>query len=470
MTILRGRRARAAVVVCAMAVLSWGCGSDGLNQAQSGNFRPPDTQLAVGHTHIVEAVNLKLRIWPRNGQPPLDRSVFDITDPGCNTPGGVVSDPRVLYDLQSSRFMFVMLHAPGVGLPGAWCFSVSATSDALGTWYRYRIPFPNAPTGPSSYAVAFPDYPGLASGDDKVILTGNPAQQTSNNPPQAVLLPARYSTVAAINKGQALAGVPLSVNTFTAPYDATHAFLLQPVSVLDATSTGNMFAFGLNAFAADPAILKRIRVSGIPPSTTINIADIDFSSLGHWFSPSHARQPDSATNGYLDAGDGRVLNGVFRNGKVTLTASVACHNQNDVCVRMVRLDGTTITALYNYGETGKDYFYPAVTVDSALNQIVVFNRSSDTDYASVYVSGRRPTDPPNTLRFPPTLLKAGVASYWDGFCIRPCTVFTNRWGDYSAISVDAANQLDTRVAAEYPLGPNSWATWTHWLDHTKYPN
>jgi len=460
---MRAHGSPARLVGAVLVLACWGCGFEGLSQSESGGVRPPDTQIAAGHTQIMEAVNLRLRIIPRSGGSAVDRSIFDIIHPGCNTTGGAISDPRLHYDTFSSRFFFVVLHAPaGTSTPGAWCLSVSATSDALGTWYRYRIAMPNAPNSSGTLVPAFPDYPGLGVGEDKVVLTGNPASG-------GFLLYAAHSTIAALNKSQVLAGVTVSVNYFTGPYDTSKLFLLQPANVLDATSTGNVHSFGVNAAAANPSTLRRYRVSGIPPSSTVQMTAISFT--GNWKAPLFARQPDSATNGYLDALDGRVLHAVFRDGKITLVACVACDNSTRTCIRVVRLDGATITAFYNFGNQAKDYFFPAVTVDAALNQLIVFNASSDSEPASVYITGRRPTDPPQTLRTP-RLVKAGIGSYWDGRCSRPCNCIfgnCNRWGDYSGVAVDAANQLDSWAAAEYPIGLNTWGTWIEFLNHNNFP-
>ena len=71
-----------------------------------------------------------------------------------------------------------------------------------------------------------------------------------------------------------------------------------------------------------------------------------------------------------------------------------------------------------------DAYMPALIVDAAGNVIVVYNGSGNNvgppfyepQWASVYVTGRRPTDPLGTVR-PPRLLRAGEASFWDGLGI-----------------------------------------------------
>ncbi len=79
--------------------LTVGTTVEGLANPNGGT--PPDTQVAVGPTEIIEMVNNTAEIWPKTGGPPI--ATLDL-----NTlfviPELVGSDPRVLYDAQSGRF------------------------------------------------------------------------------------------------------------------------------------------------------------------------------------------------------------------------------------------------------------------------------------------------------------------------------------------------------------------------------
>jgi len=80
------------------------------------------------------------------------------------------------------------------------------------------------------------------------------------------------------------------------------------------------------------------------------------------------------------------------------------------------------------------------------------NRSSSSEFASVYASGRLTADPLNTFETP-ILLKSGVGPY---------TPFANRWGDYSGASIDPSDATKVWVAGEFafPIGNGSgWGTW-----------
>jgi len=81
-------------------------GYEGINFATAGAI-PPDTQIAVGPNHVLEAVNLEIRVWSRPTTTPhvlydtdlasfFGVSVFDFFT--------IVSDPRVIYDPISDRW------------------------------------------------------------------------------------------------------------------------------------------------------------------------------------------------------------------------------------------------------------------------------------------------------------------------------------------------------------------------------
>src|SRR5207249_4249920 len=61
-------------------------------------------------------------------------------------------------------------------------------------------------------------------------------------------------------------------------------------------------------------------------------------------------------------------------------------------------DSLTFAQTALYSTNGAWQFYPAIAVDSANNMILVFGRSSATEFPSIYYTWRLATDPPNTLR------------------------------------------------------------------------
>jgi hypothetical protein len=82
-----------------------------------------------------------------------------------------------------------------------------------------------------------------------------------------------------------------------------------------------------------------------------------------------------------------------------------------------------------------------------------YSRFGASQYASANYSYRLHSDPPNTLRAD-TVFKPGEAPYFKDF-----GTGDNRWGDYSNVAVDPANDIDLWTIQEYADSGNTWGTW-----------
>jgi hypothetical protein len=85
---------------------------------------------------------------------------------------------------------------------------------------------------------------------------------------------------------------------------------------------------------------------------------------------------------------------------------------------------------------GQAAFFPAVMTDHAGELFMVFDGSSSTLAPSVFVAGRKASDPLNQLTST-ILIRKGLAA--------PSVFY---WGDYTAASYDAASDA-VWVASEY---------------------
>jgi outer membrane translocation and assembly module TamA len=106
-----------------------------------------------------------------------------------------------------------------------------------------------------------------------------------------------------------------------------------------------------------------------------------------------------------------------------------------------------------YGSANVHYFYPASCPDNNGNMIMVFSRASKSEFASIYFTGRRSTDPLGTLQSS-ALLKAGVANY-----VNQDDSGRNRWGDYAGISADPSNPKGIWFYSMFAVAANTWGTW-----------
>jgi hypothetical protein len=100
---------------------------------------------------------------------------------------------------------------------------------------------------------------------------------------------------------------------------------------------------------------------------------------------------------------------------------------------------------------GASQYYPAMSTDSADNMILVFARSSSTEFASIYYTGRMVNDPLNTVRDSNSLKMGGAT-------VVAATPSAIRWGDYFGASRDPMNG-SLWIFGEYAKTSSSWGTW-----------
>jgi PKD repeat protein len=103
---------------------------------------PPDTVGDIGPDHYVQMVNLSLAIWDRNGTllyGPVDASTLwqGFGGPCATTNDG---DPIVLYDQLADRWMLSQFALPNYPSgPFYQCIAVSQSGDPLGAYHRYEF-------------------------------------------------------------------------------------------------------------------------------------------------------------------------------------------------------------------------------------------------------------------------------------------------------------------------------------------
>jgi hypothetical protein len=92
-------------------------------------------------------------------------------------------------------------------------------------------------------------------------------------------------------------------------------------------------------------------------------------------------------------------------------------------------------------------FFPAIGSDECGNAMVVFARSSPSEFISIWAATRHAGDPLGTLRAP--------------FLVRETTAYYQftRWGDYGGIEADPVVGERFWTHHEYTLDGTNWLTW-----------
>lgn len=409
-------------------------GLTGLTRSESGGWIPPDTQVGAGPDHIVEAVNLEMRIWTKAGSPVSTSSLNDFFKTTAQ-----LSDPKIRFDVFSGRWFIAAISYNASFTAGAWRLAVSTTSNPTGTFVLYT-----AATTKSA-----PDFPALGINEDKVVLTANAFRGNS-------FLGTEFLV---INKAQLVSGLSAASSYFAPPQGL---FTIQPALSLSSTCSGSVCALYMTAVAYNSATSIQVwSVTGVPGvALGPTISTKSFALSSPLTSPPDAKQLGTST--LIQTNDNRLLDAAYRDGKLWVSANSACIPTGDTatraCLRLIQFSTASPISKsqdFNFGQPGLHYYYPAISIDSSGNVISVFSGSSAGSYAGVYASGQRPsTATINTLNTfqAPLLIKAGENSY---------TPFASRWGDYSGASVDPTDQSVVWVAGEYARseGGSEWGTW-----------
>ncbi len=105
---------------------------------------PPDTVGDVGPNHYVQMVNTTFQIWDKTGTslvgPLATNSLWTsnaVNDGKCDSQNA--GDPIVLYDQAANRFMLSQFSSPNSGAPFMMCIAYSQTPDPTGAFFTYAF-------------------------------------------------------------------------------------------------------------------------------------------------------------------------------------------------------------------------------------------------------------------------------------------------------------------------------------------
>ena len=138
-------------------------------QGQTGTVAPPpDPVIAVGTNYIVEAVNTTFAVYDKTGLLKYNKDFSTLFEVSVTL--DELTDPKVIYDQYSQRYVMLILRVSANKQIGAYLIAVSETSDPTGNWYCYSS---NATLDGSTPTTNGPDYPGLGYDDQAIYVTSN---------------------------------------------------------------------------------------------------------------------------------------------------------------------------------------------------------------------------------------------------------------------------------------------------------
>ncbi len=397
------------------------------------NCAPPDTNGEVGQTQYVQIVNEGYQVFDKTTGasifgPASIESIWTGMGGVCQTGGE--GDPVVLYDQIANRWLISQF---ANGLHDE-CIAVSTTNDASGTYNRYDFHL-----GSSNLF----DYPKLSVWPDGYYMSMN----LFNSAGTAYLGP----QVFAFDRTKMLAGLTATMVTFPSlgssfppilPGDLDGSTLPpagapNPFVLLPDTNTYRIYHFHVD-FA-------------IPTNSTFTL--FGSSPAAAWtqlcpFTRSCVPEQGQSSSNWLDSlGDRLMFRAAYRNfgDHESLVGNFSVSASGVAGIRWFELRGLTNGPISTFQEST---FSPdstwrwmgSIAMDNQGNMALGYSASSSTLFPQVRVTGRLATDPINTMTLGETHLVDGAGAQTDT---------SNRWGDYSDMTVDPVDDQTFWYTQEY---------------------
>jgi len=374
-------------------------------------WNPPDPDIGVSPTHVVEVVNVAIAFFRRDGTKIFEQELGQSGFFQGVATAGFVFDPKCFYDPIHRRFFVVALEQDDAAQISGLLIAVSDDSDPEGNWHRYRIEAKQT-VGENSFWL---DYPGFGFSNDAIMITGNMFGFTGGfNGIQFVV----------INKAPLMTGSPATITRFSQQGGSVQVSRC-------ANDPNASVLYGMNFGNTSTARVHAV-VGGGGPSPTLQSVDVAIPS---WAGP--ATGGISVGGNQLDALDGRIFNVAYRSGKLWATHGIRASQSDPRNVaRWYELNlrnwPTTATPpIYvqggNVGQSGQHFILPAIAANAAGEVAIVMTRCSPTIVADFVIAARRANDPAGTMRAPVRLATSIGSSYGGS---------NNRWGDYFGLQAD----------------------------------
>jgi hypothetical protein len=397
----------------------------------------PDTNGAVGATQYFQWVNVDFQIFNKTTGAsiygPADASTIWTGLSPCNTTDD--SDVVVEYDKMANVWVLEQ-HVANGAANNYQCIAISTSSDATGTYNRYVFSLPNN----------FPDYPKISVWPDAYYLTVN-----EQNPSTFAALGAY---VCALDRTNMLLGNAATSQCFQLastynsllPADLDGSILPPPGSPNYLLNVGTN-VLNLWKFHVDWVNTANTTLTG---PTVIPVTSFQFGCHA-----SSTCAPQQGTTQLVDGlGDRLMFRLPYRHFADGHESLVATHSVNTPAnVRWYEIQNPGgIPFVFQQGTYAPDANYRwlgSIAMDQMGDIAVGYSVSSATMFPAVRYTARLQSDPLNTLEAETSMIE-GTGS----------EVGSNRWGDYSAMTVDPSDDCTFWYTNQYfpANGDLNWHT------------
>jgi hypothetical protein len=412
-----------------------GLNFEGLGLGQYGfvlQAAPPDTNGVVGATQYVQWVNLEFAVFDKNtgalvAGPTFGNAIWAGFGGQCQTSNS--GDPIVQYDKIANRWVLTQFAVNTT--PFLQCVAVSTTSDATGTYNRYAFSFGNN----------FNDYPKLGVWPDAYYISFNMFLngQTFIGP-----------DACAMDRNAMLAGTAATIQCF----QQTSAFSTLLPSDMDGTiqpaagEPGFFVDFGVNKLN-----LWKFHVDFAVPanSTFTGPTALAVAAFTQGCNRTCVAQPGT-TNRLDMLGDRLMYRLAYRKFADGHEALVTSHTITTGYRWYEVRDPNGSPTVFQQGTFAPDSntrWMGSIAMDQNGNIGLGYTLGSSTVFPSVFFTGRNPGDPAGTMQTEQVIVNGSGSQ-----------TSPTRWGDYSAMTVDPADDCTFWYTQEYSktTGSFSWNT------------
>ena len=371
---------------------------------------PPDADIAVGPSHIVEVVNSSFAIYTKTGTKQLEQT-FETLFNGVAV-SKTLFDPKIIYDRFNDRYVMVVLEKSTSPQISKVLVAISDDGDPNGTWHRYRLEGALNVGGVDCWF----DYPGFGYNQDGYVISGN-----MFNFDKSDQFPWKTTATIVLPSAAMLAGGAATATTF----QDNQIITIQYAEMLGETTS---VLYGIGSFNKDFHKMVAIRNITTTPTMVTRL-----QAVAAWVDPPATAASTSGQT--VDGGDGRLYGAVWRNGQLVTSHAVGINSRvavrwYDIATNGWPTSGTNpaVTQSGNIADSTRDYTYGMVTRNAAGEIGLTFSHLSSTNAGSIMVAGRVPTDPAGTVGTPSTLSTSAGNNY-----------SLYRWGDYFGIDADPSD-------------------------------
>lgn len=434
-----------------------------LGLADNNRAIPPDTNGAVGRTHLVVVSNTEIRITDRTGNivtPVVRLESFWQALSGPVAGVDDVFDPRVVYDPYGGRFIVTAV-ADRESPESSVLLAVTATEDPTGTWYGYLFDADGAD-------LRWADFPSLGFNKTWIGIHANlfGIEEGTSTTGKAWIIPkaAAYDNTLATGTATTFVGASTSSDI---------GFTNVPCITYDPNEEDLYFVSNFNS---ESGFLRVQRITGLVGSEVL--LNVFFpQTLNSWaFSddtPPTSRDgnaPQLGSSQLISTNDSRLYQAIYRTNRIWTAHTVFLPVENPTrnAIQWWELSvASRFPRVVQRGRvedpTGAQFVgFPTIGVNADRDAMIGFTRFAADQFASANYVFRYAEDPFNTVRSE-IVFKPGEDSYFKTF-----GGDRNRWGDYSSTIVDP---LDDRTlwslqqyAATRTGGSDRWGLWWAQVD------